>query len=74
MVEVVARGKTFKEERMYHRGFPTPDFRATDEELVEKFRHNASRILPRNKTDRAVKALLELETMGNVSELMEQVS
>jgi 2-methylcitrate dehydratase PrpD len=45
MVEVVARGKTFKEERMYHRGFPTPDFRATDEELVEKFRHNASRIL-----------------------------
>jgi 2-methylcitrate dehydratase PrpD len=74
MVEVVAKGNTFREERMYHRGFPIENFRVTDEELIVKFKHNASRILRRDKIERAVKALLELETMEDVAGLMEQVS
>lgn len=74
MVEVVAKGKTFKEERMYHRGFPIEDFRPTDEELTKKFKHNASRILPQDKIEKAVKDLLELETVRDVADLMKQVS
>ncbi len=74
MVEVMAKGKMFKEKRMYARGTPFTDVKATDEELAEKFRHNASRILTQDKTEKAVKSLFELETMENVAELGKHVS
>jgi len=41
---------------------------------VEKFRHNAARVLTREKTDRAVEALLELEGVADVSQLMREVT
>jgi len=73
-VEVQARGRTFREERVFAKGSNVVEAKFTDEELVEKFRHNASRVLTQDKIDRASKALLELETVTNISELMKQVT
>jgi hypothetical protein len=74
MVEVVARGEKFTEESMYNRGAPFTEGEAKDEELVEKFRQNASRILTEDKIEAAVKSLLELEKMGDAAELVKQVT
>jgi len=69
VVEVVAKGKTFKDERLYARGSSHPDDKMTDEDLVNKFKGNASRILTRDKIEKAVKSLWELEKMQDVAEL-----
>jgi 2-methylcitrate dehydratase PrpD len=73
-VEIEARGKTFTEERMHAKGTAFTDVRATDEELVAKFRGNAIRFLTEDKIEKAVKMLYELEKMDNVGELMKQVT
>jgi 2-methylcitrate dehydratase PrpD len=72
MVEVVAKGKTFKEEKI-SRSFPTTDVVITDDYLVEKFRDNASRVLPQNKIDEAAEAILKMETVSGISEVMKLV-
>jgi 2-methylcitrate dehydratase PrpD len=72
-VEVAARGKTFTEERTKVRGTPDSELAMTREELVDKFRHNASRILTRPKIDNAVNLMLNLEKLTNISELMKQL-
>ncbi|MFC2012136.1 MmgE/PrpD family protein [Chloroflexota bacterium] len=72
--EVVARGKTFAEERKYRRGTAGTDVRWTEKDAVEKFRHNTERVLPKDKIDRAVEALLNLEKIDNISELMSQIT
>ncbi len=76
VVEVVAKGKVFTEEKAYVLDWDTAgtEFRITPEELEAKYRHNASRILTRDKIEGSVKALSELEILGNVSELMKQVT
>ena len=75
-VEVVARGKTFVEERRYPKGSPSPDKTTymTDEELVAKFRDNASRILPPGKIDEAVDALMNLENVADIREICKLIS
>ena len=73
-VEVSARGKTFREERMYPKGTALPGFEMTDIELVDKFRSSASSILTQDKIDAAIKYLLELESVEDVRELMKQVT
>ena len=68
-VEVVARGgQTFKAE--------LPGFTAkfTGQELADKFRHNASRNLTRNKINQAVDTFLTLENIPNVSQLMAAIT
>lgn len=69
-VEVRARGKTFKEERRFRKGSPaTPETRMSDDELVEKFRHNAARVLPSEATERLVTTILRLEDVVHISDL-----
>lgn len=68
-IEIVARGKTFTEESSGSRG-STRGTDLTDEELVKKFRHNASRALTQDKIDNAVNALLNLEKLTDIAELM----
>lgn len=73
-VEVVARGQAFVEERRWMKGNPTPEHaRMTDEELIEKFKNNASHILPENKLDKAVQAIMEIEKLETTQELTEQI-
>lgn len=73
-VEVVAKGKTYIEERKHVRGTPGTDVQMTREELVEKFTHNAARILTREQIESVVNSLLNLEKLANVSELMKQLT
>jgi 2-methylcitrate dehydratase PrpD len=75
-VEVTAKGQTSAEEAAYskERGPWGDNLRMTDADIIEKFRHNASRILTREKIDRAVNAFMELEKVGNISEVMAQVT
>jgi 2-methylcitrate dehydratase PrpD len=63
-VELVAKGKKYTEEK---KGTST---KLSPDELVTKFKHNASRVLTLNKIDGSVKAFTKLENVANVSELM----
>lgn len=74
-VEVKAKGKTFIEEGISAKGRPYPEeSRATDGDLVKKFQHNASFILPCHKIDNASKIILELEEIQNISDLIKLVT
>jgi 2-methylcitrate dehydratase PrpD len=72
-VELVARGRTFVEENTGPRGGKRGT-ELKDEELVEKFRHNASRALTQSKIDSAVEAFMGLEKLDDMSVLMESVT
>jgi 2-methylcitrate dehydratase PrpD len=70
-VEVVANGKTFREERQYARGTYGPEeVRMTDEQMEEKFRNNASGVLTDDKIDRATASIMSLENLEDTSELL----
>lgn len=72
-VEVCARGTTFVEERAFIKGTVTSD-PATyigDEELIVKFRENASRILPARKVDEACSRLMDLDWVVDMTTVIE---
>jgi 2-methylcitrate dehydratase PrpD len=75
-VEVIARGKKFVEERKYSKGTPSPDASTymTNDELMAKFKDNASYILPSNKVHEAATAFLNLEKVAGIREIMKLVS
>ncbi|HEX2964633.1 MAG TPA: hypothetical protein VHO84_02550 [Syntrophorhabdaceae bacterium] len=68
-VEVKAKGKLYTEQTLYPKGTNFTEYQATDDELVTKFRNNASRILIGNKIDNAMECIFELDKLQNVSEL-----
>jgi 2-methylcitrate dehydratase PrpD len=72
-VEVSAGGRTLVEEREYIKGTPSPDPATyiTDEELLAKFKDNASRILPSRKVDEAGRRLMDLDSVNHIAALME---
>ena len=73
--EVTAKGRTFSEERKLPKGASINEAtRLTDEELVEKFRNNAHRVLLSSKIDKAAEAILSLERIDNVAEVVELVT
>jgi 2-methylcitrate dehydratase PrpD len=72
-VEVSARGETFAEESHGPRG-ATRGTDLKDEELVEKFRHNAARVLTPDRTEKAIEGFLNLEKVTDMSALMDQVT
>jgi 2-methylcitrate dehydratase PrpD len=68
--EIVARGKTFTEERRYRKGSPaTPETRMSDTELVAKFAHNARRVLTAEAIDGVAQTILELDKLEDVCDL-----
>lgn len=76
-IEVEAKGQTFTGERTVARGGPissTENIQLTDEELENKFRHNAVRILSEKQIDRAVHNLWNLEKLGTIKELIDQIT
>jgi 2-methylcitrate dehydratase PrpD len=72
--EIVAKGQTFKSRGSRIKGEPEPGFRNTDEEVIEKFQKNVTRVLPSKKVDRIVRTVLDLDKLEKVSELMQVVS
>jgi hypothetical protein len=46
----------------------------TQDELADKFRQNAARVLTQRKIDKAVKLFINLENVKNVQEVMKEVT
>ena len=69
MVEVTARGTTFKEEKRF-----IDVHELTQAELIAKFKHNAYSILTEQKIENAIHCLLELEEVKDISDLMSQIT
>lgn len=74
MAEVNARGQTFSYEESYRRGTVGTPAALTEDEIVAKFGHNASRVLSPEKTERAAAVLLGLENAGSAAEAMRAVT
>jgi 2-methylcitrate dehydratase PrpD len=68
-VEVAADGKTYVKEAKYSKGTALPGYRLTDEQLVEKFKLNAARMLTQTKIDKAVETVMALEKLECVPAL-----
>jgi 2-methylcitrate dehydratase PrpD len=69
-VEVVAKGKTFSEEKGWMKGDAFPEeARMTDEELSDKFRNNAQSILTPDRIEKIVRIIFGLDTIQDVREL-----
>ncbi|PKV97237.1 2-methylcitrate dehydratase PrpD [Amycolatopsis echigonensis] len=73
LVEVQARGTTYRGERAYPKGSPSPDPATymTDDELVAKFRHNVEGVVA--DPDAIVQAVFDLRNVEEVSALLNQV-
>ncbi|WP_370937485.1 MmgE/PrpD family protein [Amycolatopsis sp. cg13] len=73
LVEVQARGTTYRGERAYPKGSPSPDPATylTDDELVAKFRHNVEGVVA--DPDAIVQAVFDLQHVEDVSALLNQV-
>ena len=73
-VEVTARGEKFIYEKDHAHGRVGTKYAMTQDELVAKFRHNAIRVLTREKIDRVVKSFLELEEVKSIEEIIREVT
>jgi hypothetical protein len=67
-VRVVAKGKTYEEKLS---GDTT---KLTQEQIIEKYKHNAVRILTQDKINISVNAFMTLEKVKNISDLVEQIT
>jgi 2-methylcitrate dehydratase PrpD len=64
-VEVAARNKIFKEEK------PFADItRLNEKDLIEKYKHNAGRILTQNQIDSSINMIMDLDRVNDISMLM----
>lgn len=75
-VEVTARGKVFTEKTDYAKWISaeTPGYRATDEDLKEKFSANAENILSAGKLKTAIDTIMHLENVGDTNELIKMLN
>jgi 2-methylcitrate dehydratase PrpD len=75
-IEVVARGTSFVAERAFPKGSPSPDPASfmTNDELVAKFRINAEGVIPQDRIDSVIDAVLTLEESDDISQIMRQLS
>jgi hypothetical protein len=65
---VEARGRTFEKD------VSTRSLKVTDEALMEKFRAITSKTLCAAETERAIDAIMNLENIEDVRELMKHLS
>lgn len=74
-VEVTARGKTYRKESSHIMGSYHPEeHRMTDDMLKEKFKSNASRVLPKKNIREIENIIFDLENLAHVSDLMKWVA
>lgn len=72
-IEVSANGQTYTDETTFAYGTPRPGFEIDDAALIAKFAHNAQRVRTPTQIDAAVDALMNLETLREVSGLMKTI-
>lgn len=74
-VEVVARGKTFREEGKFHKLVPTRELSHLNaEDLVKKFTNATADVLSQDKASRVIDSVLKLEQVKDISDVIKQVS
>ena len=74
-VEVVARGKTFREEGKFHKLVPTKELSLMNtDDLVKKFNNATADVLSRDKVDRVIENVLKLEKVKDISEIIKEVA
>jgi 2-methylcitrate dehydratase PrpD len=72
--EVTARGRTFAAEKEFSWGTVGTPSAWSDDDLIAKFKQNAAQVLPAEKIERAVKAFLELDKIGNCAQLVREIT
>jgi 2-methylcitrate dehydratase PrpD len=72
--DVTARGQTFTSEKEFSRGTVGTPAAWTVDEIVEKFRHNASSALTSKKTENAIQSFLKLENIDNMPQLLKYIT
>lgn len=72
IIEITARGTTFRGERRYPRGSKAPEegIALTVDEIIEKFRHNADGVIPAGQIERLVDGVMTLERCDDIPALM----
>ena len=73
-MEVDGGGQTYVKVEHYARGLNAEGFMLTDEELFDRFRTNASFIIPDFKCERAIDLIMHLEELDSLDELMQNVT
>ena len=75
-VEISARGQTFAAEKRFPKGTPSPDSESfmTTDELVLKFRSNASGAISPARIDSVVDQVLHLEQVADFGVIMRQLA
>ncbi len=73
-VDIVARGQTFSEESLGTSGAISRDALAKEKQLIEKFRHNAERVLTQDQTEQAIEAFLNVEKLSDIAQAMSKVA
>jgi 2-methylcitrate dehydratase PrpD len=69
VAEVEANGQIFKEESSHHKGEPRPEYRITDQEIIDKFRNNVSKILSEDQINKSIETIFGLEKLQDVADL-----
>ncbi|MDX9982697.1 MmgE/PrpD family protein [Sphaerochaeta sp.] len=69
-VEMEVEGIIYSKETYYSKGTNIDKYRLSDDELIAKFRHNASPILTERKIENAIKQIMELENLDDIADLM----
>ena len=70
IVEVVAKGKRFGERRVHSKEATFLETTMKDEQLADKFRRNTSGMLGKSDSDNAIRAILGLEELEDISQLL----
>lgn len=72
MVEIIVEDKEIKEGLRYTEKDVWPvSFEMSEQELLEKFKHNAKSILSSDATDKIIKTILALDELEDISDLMD---
>ena len=73
IIEISARGQTFRGERRYPRGSKAPEagIALTVDELIAKFHHNADGVISRKQAEAVVACIERLESCEDAGTLME---
>ena len=75
-VEVSAHGKVYsrKAEYAYWLSAETPEYTAKDSDLIEKFHGNTADVMTREKSEKAVEMLMNLEKVASIKDLMKALT
>jgi 2-methylcitrate dehydratase PrpD len=66
--EILTGSQTFTKDTIYNKGANKPGFQLTDDDLVEKFTENVSRILSKDKAGKVVDAVWKLDRILSVND------